>query len=217
MSGMSDDRSLRLESGVASRASGPKWRALAIAAVVLVPVILVAALRRPFPSDRTPEGAYMRIARSVVADEPRAFFAYLEQEAQWACFTIRDMRAKATKRIEASYPEPQRTLMLEQYAKMATAPDGSDVFAIFYADRGWARRLRKDMSGVAKVDVEGERASVVTVQGTRWPFRRRDNGIWGITLFTAELVAESEKATRDLAVVNAAADDYDRAKSAKGP
>lgn len=152
----------------------------------------------------------MRIARSVAADDPRAFFAYLEQEAQWACFTIRDTRAKASARIAKSYPEPQRTQMLEQYAKMAKAPDGSDVFAILYVDRGWARRLRKDMSGVAKVDVEGERASVVTARGTRWPFRRRDNGIWGITLFTAELMAESEKATRDLALVNAAADDYDR-------
>ncbi|MBX3191352.1 MAG: hypothetical protein KF819_30420 [Labilithrix sp.] len=186
-------------------------RAIALVAVLLLPIALVVALRRPYPSDRTPEGAYMRIARAVAEGEPRSFFAYLEQEAQWACFTIRDARAKATQRIEASYPEPQRTQMLAQYAAAAKAPDGSDVFALFYAERGWARRLRKDMSGVVKVDVEGERASVVTAQGTRWPFRLRDNGIWGITVFTAELVAESEKATRDLAVVNAAADDYDRA------
>jgi hypothetical protein len=31
-------------------------------------------------------------------------------------------------------------------------------------------------------------------------------------MFTAELVADRDKATRDLVVVNAAADDYDRAK-----
>jgi hypothetical protein len=51
---------------------------------------------------------------------------------------------------------------------------------------------------------------VVTSRGTRWPFRRRDNGIWGLTIFTAELVAEAERTTRDLEVVVAAADDYDR-------
>ena len=62
-------------------------------------------------------------------------------------------------------------------------------------------------------DAKGERASVVTVRGTRWPFRKRDNGIWGLTIFTAELLAEAEKATRDLAVVEAAAADYDKLRA----
>jgi hypothetical protein len=188
------------------------WRPIAIvAAVVLVPVLVIALVHRPFPSDRTPDGAYMRVAQSVAQDDPRAFFAYLETEAQWACFTIHDMRAKASKRIAESYPEPRRAAMLAQYKGPAEAADGSDVFALIYRERGWARRLRKDLSGVAKVEAEGDRASVVTAQGTRWPFRRRDNGIWGLTIFTAELMADAEKATRDLAVVTAAADDYDRA------
>jgi hypothetical protein len=177
---------------------------------VLVPFGLFATLPRPFPSDHTPEGAYARIARSVTLDDPRSFFAYLETEAQWACFTLRDMRKKAADRIAASYPEPQRSAQLAAYADLAAAPDGSDVFAIVYKSRGWSRRLRKDLSGIGHVELEGERASVVTVHGTRWPFRRRDNGIWGITIFTAELLAEAERATRDLAVVEAAAADYDR-------
>jgi hypothetical protein len=190
------------------------WTPIAIvAAGVLLAMFVSSLLRRPFPSDRTPEGAYMRVAQSVVKDDPRSFFAYLETEAQWACFTIHDMRAKASKRIAESYPEPSRSSMLAQYKSHAEATDGSDIFGLLYRERGWARRLRKDLSGVAKVEVEGERASVVTAQGTRWPFRRRDNGIWGLTIFTAELLAEAEKATRDLAVVTAAADDYDRARA----
>jgi len=48
------------------------------------------------------------------------------------------------------------------------------------------------------VDTQGERASVVTARGTRYAFRRRENGMWGLTLFTADLVAESERASRDL-------------------
>lgn len=166
------------------------------------------ALRTPFPSDQTPEGAYMRIAQSVVQDDPRSFFAYLETEAQWACFTVRDMRRKAVDRIHAAYPEPERTQRAAEYVALAKAPDGSDVFAELYRARGWARRLRKDLSGVARVEREGDRASVVTARGTRWPFRRRDNGIWGITVFTAELLGEAEKASRDLAVVEAAAEDF---------
>jgi len=186
-----------------------------VAALVLVSMVVIGVVHRPFPSDRTPTGAYMRVAQSVAQDDPRAFFAYLETEAQWACFTIHEMRAKASKRIGESYPEPRRSSMLAQYKGAAEAADGSEVFALLYRERGWARRLRKDLSGVVNVETEGERASVVTAQGTRWPFRRRDNGIWGLTIFTAELLADAEKATRDLAVVSAAADDYDRARSSR--
>jgi hypothetical protein len=190
-------------------------RMAVVAVLALVSLLLYATLHRPFPSDQLPDGAYMRIARSVGEDDPRGFFAYLETEAQWACFTVHDMRAKASKRIAESYPEPQRAEMLEQYRAAADAADGSDIFALLYRERGWARRLRKDLSGVAKVEIEGDRASVVTAQGTRYPFRRRENGIWGLTIFTAELLADAEKATRDLAVVTAAADDYDRANKKK--
>jgi hypothetical protein len=191
-------------------------KVLIMAAAVVVPAGAFAALYRPFPSDRTPEGAYMRIARGVTRDDPKSFFAYLETEAQWACYTIRDFRRKARDRVAASYPEPERSKLLETYGPYADCPDGSDVFAILYRTRGWARRLRKDLSGAARVDIDpgGERASVVTVRGTRWPFRKRDNGIWGLTIFTAELVAESEKASRDLAVVESAASDYERLKNA---
>lgn len=183
---------------------------IAIVALVLVPGGLFAALYRPYPPDTTPEGAYMRLARSVTADDPRGFFAYLETDAQWASYTIRDMRRAAKLRIEKSYPEPKRSELVAQYRAFADAPDGSDVFALVYRDRHWDKRLRKDLSGAVRVDLEGDRASIVTARGTRWPFRRRENGIWGLAIFTAELLAEAEKATRDLAVVNAAADDYDR-------
>ncbi len=193
-----------------------RHRALVGGLLLAVLVLLYATLRRPFPSDQTPEGAYLRIAKAVAKDDPRAAFAYLEDEAQWASFTVRDMRRRARERIAASYPEPERTELLARHAEIAAAEDGSDAFALLYRQRGWAKRLRKDLSGVERVESEGERASVVTVQGTRWPFRRRKNGIWGLTIYTAELLAESEKATRDLAVVTSAADDYDRAGSAGG-
>ena len=170
----------------------------------------------PFPSDRTPEGAYLRIAKSVDEDHAREMFAYLETDAQWAAYSIRDARTQASTRVAASYPEPQRAQLLAAYAPIVRAAYGADVFALFAAQKGWITSLRRDLSSVAHVDVEGERASVVTSRGTRYPFRRRDNGIWGITLFTAQLLGESERAARDLAVVNAAADDYDRAAHAAG-
>ncbi len=173
----------------------------------------IKVFHEPFPSDRTPDGAYLRIVLAVDADRPRDMFAYLETDAQWACFTIRDARRTANERVRASYPEPERTQLTEAYRAEESAPDGADVFVIFARRRGWMARLKRDMSGVKRVETDGDRATVVTARGTRYPFRRRDNGIWGLTLFTAELTAEAERASRDLAVVQASSDDYARATS----
>jgi hypothetical protein len=186
---------------------------LVVIALVVVVASVFALLYRPFPSDHTPEGAYMRIARSVTDDRVRDAFPYLETEAQWASYTIRDMRAKACARVRTSYPSEERDKLLAAWGAEADAPDGSDVFALVARRRGWVARLRKDLSGVVAIEADGDRATVVTARGTRYPFRRRDNGIWGLTIFTADLLAESERATRDLAVVNTAADDYNRARA----
>jgi hypothetical protein len=187
---------------------------LALLALAIVAVVATAwsrLARRPFPADTTPEGAYLRIGLAVTEDHPRDAFAYLETEAQWASFTIKDLRARACARIRAAYPERERDALLAAYAREAEAPDGSDVFAMIAREKGWIARLRKDTSGVHEVLVQGERATVVTARGTRYPFRLRENGIWGLTIFTAELVAESERAARDLAVVEKTAADYERA------
>jgi hypothetical protein len=192
----------------------------AVATIVTLFVVLAClaffATRRPFPPDTTPEGAYLRIAKSIGEGKPQDMFAYLERDAQWACYTLRDMRKKAYDRIEATYPEPLRGETLGAYGSIAKAPDGSDVFALLAKERGWTTRLRRDLSGVAKVETNQERATVETANRTRYPFRRRENGIWGLTIFTAELVAESEKAARDLAVIEKAAADYERAAGRSG-
>jgi hypothetical protein len=172
----------------------------------------VALSRRPFPPDTTPEGAYLRIALAVANGHPRDAFAYLETEAQWASYTVHDARRKATDEVASSYPPDQRQGTVAPWASEAAAADGADVFALYAVRRGWVQRLERDLSGVAHVDVQGERATVVTARGTRYPFRRRENGIWGLTIFTAELAAEAERATRDLALVDAAAKDYEAAR-----
>ncbi len=186
--------------------------ALIVGALVLLPAGWFAYAWATYPSDRTPEGAYLRVMSAVNRGKPEAFFAYIETPAQHACFTIRRYRKQARARVLEAYPEPERTRLAEAYAAEAEAPDGADVFAIYAERLGWLDRLRRDMSGIAKVEIEGERATVETVRGTRYPFRRRDNGIWGLTLFTATLVNEAQKAARDAALIEQAAGDYERVK-----
>lgn len=170
------------------------------------------ATRKPFPPDTTPDGAYLRIALALAKNVERDVFPYLETEAQWSSFSIRDMRRETSRLVQAHYPRGEGdTLIAAIREEAAAAADGPDVFLIMSKRKGFAARLRRDLSGIASVEVAGDRASVVTSRGTRYPFRRRDNGIWGLTSFTAELVAERERAARDLAVVRTAAGDYARA------
>jgi hypothetical protein len=184
------------------------------AAVVLLSAVGSRAInRRPFPADTTPDGAYLRIVLAISERQIREVFPYLETEAQWASYTIRDARKKATDRVRASYPPDQQRALLDGWREESDAPDGADVFALLADRRGWIARLERDLSGVTSVDVQGERATVVTGRGTRYAFRRRDNGIWGLTLFTAELAAQAERASRDLEVVEQAAHDYDSARA----
>jgi hypothetical protein len=166
-----------------------------------------------FPPNSTPEGAYMRIAYAISRGDVRVCFSYLEDRAQHAAYSIRDYRRRASERIEGSYPEPERSRLLESYRVHATAEDGADVWVDLAQRRAWIARLRRDLSGIAKIEHAGDRATIETAHGTRYPFRRRDNGMWGLTLFTPDLVAESEKAARDFDVVERAAQDYDRARA----
>lgn len=188
------------------------WIGLILVIVLLLALWIVSHLN--FPSDRTPAGAYLRIAIAVNKADPAAFFAYTENDAQHACYTIRDYRRQIVDLAKAHYPEPDRTQTIEKYQAYASAPDGADVFALYARHMGWLDKLRRDLSGIDHVEIQGDRASVQTVRGTRYPFRRRPNGIWGITLFTVPLLAEAERSARDAAIVKQAASDYQRAQAA---
>ncbi|HXK20990.1 MAG TPA: hypothetical protein VNG33_24435 [Polyangiaceae bacterium] len=204
----------------AAAASAPQsaWFRRRTAALVLLGLAGLVAARvvyayASFPSDRTPEGAYLRVAIAVNRGRAEDFFAYTETRAQHAAYTIRDYRRKARERVLAAYPEPERSRLLREYAAEAEAPDGADIFALYAKRYGWTARLRRDLSGIKKVDLAGERATVETAHGTRYPFRRRENGIWGLTLFTPILDAEAERAARDFSVIDKAAEDFARSPS----
>jgi hypothetical protein len=191
----------------------PRWSRAGwvILAVMLLPLGFYGYSWATFPSDRTPEGAYLRIVKAVNRGKPEEFFAYTEEAAQHACYTIANYRKQLIEVIRKDYPADDARRLEESYARFAAAPDGADVFAIMAHDQGWLAQLRLDVSAIAQVDQEGPRATIQTVRGTRYSMRRRPGGIWGLTAFTPVLVDEAEKAARDLAQVKKAAEDFARA------
>jgi hypothetical protein len=178
----------------AAKRSVRRLALFALAALGAAILARVAYAYLSFPSDHTPEGAYLRVAIAVNRGRPEDFFAYTETRAQHAAYTIRDFRKKARERVLAAYPEPERSRLAEQYASEASAPDGADVFALYARRHGWITRLRRDMSGIKKVEISGDRAQ-----------------------FTPILDAEAERAARDFSIIERAAADYARAPAAPAP
>ena len=183
-----------------------------ILAVVILPLAAYAYSVFTFPSDRTPEGAYLRIVKAVNMAKPEEFFAYTEEAAQHACYTILHYRKEMIELIRRDYPEGEAARLEEQYGQFAAVADGADVFALMAHEQGWLAQLRLDVSGISRIEQDGLRATIETARGTRYSMRRRPGGIWGLTAFTPALVDEAEKAARDLAQVKKAAEDFARVR-----
>ncbi|MBM4359701.1 MAG: hypothetical protein FJ096_16480 [Deltaproteobacteria bacterium] len=164
-----------------------------------------------FPPESEPEGAYLRVVTSLEAGKPEDAFPYLEEEAQVACYTIRDYARLASAAIQADYPAAERERELSRYEPIERAGEPPRVWAHLADERGWLRRLRRDLSGVISVAVVDDRATIVTARGTRYSFRRRPNGIWGLAMFTAQLEAEAKRLARDWELVKTSAADFRKA------
>lgn len=178
------------------------------AALALVVALGLVTAWLSYPSDKSPQGSYLRVVTAVNSGDAAAVFPYIETEAQHAAFTIGKYHRQAHAAVADAYPEPDRSRELERLAALARVEPGPGVFAWYATRYGWMDRLRLDLSGVETVEVNGDRATVETVRGTRYAFRKRDTGMWGLTLFTAQLVADGQKAARDFAQIEAAAKDY---------
>ena len=190
---------------------------LGSSATLLVGIPLAWSLHTSFrfPSDHIPEGAYVRITLAFGNSHLEDCFAFLETESQHALFSIHDFRKRSFERIRESFEEPDRSRLLELYRAEGTAAGPPQEWAVIAHARGWDARIRRDLSGIQSVEVVGDRATIQTVAGTRYPFRRADNGIWGLTSFTPELVEHKERAARDFAIIDSAAHDYDIARGQK--
>jgi hypothetical protein len=186
------------------------WSALVLA-VVGSGVFAVNRVLSRFPAENLPEGAYLRIVTSLEGGKPEDAFPYLEEDAQVACYTIRDYARLASHAIVADYPVAERERELPRYEPIERAGEPPYVWSYFADQRGWLRRLRRDLSGVASVEIVEDRATIVTARGTRYSFRRRPNGIWGLTMFTAQLEAEAKRLARDWELVQKSAADFRKA------
>jgi len=182
--------------------------------LLLIPLALWGYTWAIFPSDRSPDGAYLRIVKAVNQGRAQAFFAYTEEEAQHACFSIRDYRKKTLDLAVKEFPPERLPALHKEYGELASASTGEEVFALIVKREGWLSQLRADVSGIERIEEVGPRATITTAKGTRYSLRRRPNGIWGLTAFTPALRQEAQAAARDFEQVQKAALDFSRVRAA---
>ncbi len=194
---------------------------IALAALAALAIVFVGwRLLAGAPPDTQPEGAYVRVAERISAADARGVFTLLDDDGKSACERLWRARREASTLVESTYPEPradrpldlgaERAQLLESYRPIADAEDPAAVWVVLAAQRSWIAILRRDLSGVTKVDLDGDMAVIHTARGTQYPFAKRANGTWGLSLFTTELVADAWRAERDLEVIRSASADYAR-------
>ena len=178
-----------------------------------VPLGWISAAGRSFPGDHTPEGAYLRIVLAFGKTRLRDCFAYLETASQHALFTVLDYRKRSLGLVRNAFNEPEKSRWIQAWQAEGDAESPDDLWVVLATKNGWDTQLRRDLSGIRTVEHGGDRATIETALGTRYTFRRADNGIWGLTLFTADLVDLKDRSARDFAMTERAAQDYERAKA----
>ena len=150
-----------------------------------------------FPPETEPKGAYLRIVQALQDGRPVEIFPYTETATQHGCYSILGYHRDAYQLITAEFPEERKLSDAPRYEEFAGMKDGSEVFLSIAVRGGYLERLTKDLSAVKQVQINGERATVETVRGTRYSFRRRSNGIWGLTMFSAEIQTEALRSARE--------------------
>ena len=188
-----------------------------VGVTIAVVACFAAVYVRRSPPDTTPEGAYLRLAKNLELVRPEDACSYLEIEARDATYLMARARTDALAKVRASFPVEEARSFAESYGALATGDDGPKAFAHYAEPRGWVRRLAKDLSPIDHVESDGDRATVVTTKGTRYPFRKGRDGRYGFTSFTAELVAQAQQAVRDREVVERSALDYARRRATEKP
>ncbi len=183
--------------------------------MLAVGALLAAVYVRRYPEKTTPEGAYLRLAKHLELGEPELAFSYLEVDARDAAYVMAKARTEALARVRATFPAEEARAFSESYGALATGDDGPRAFARYAEPRGWLRRLAKDVSPIDHIEADGDRATVVTRKGTRYPFHRDRDGRYGLTSFTAELVAQANHAVRDREVIERSAVDYERKRASE--
>lgn len=184
--------------------------AVAVCAVAALGLwLLVQSVTRP-PAATTPEGAYVLLTRTLSDGRDRDAYDLLDDPTRSACEDIVATAGRVARLVLAHFPEAQRESTLARYAPLAHGGDAAELWLDEAERNGWLQRLRSDLSGVAAVEREADRAVVVTVGGTRYPFSRRADGNFGLSAFGTELLRLRDRLAGDAALVEEAAQDYER-------
>lgn len=168
------------------------------------------------PDPRTLEGATAYAAQAIEEDDRTRLFKVIDARARHAMISIVTDRQRARAVIERSYPAEERAPAIAALGDAATVPDAAALFAR-RCDAACIAEIRDSLGAPVEQRVEGRVTIVRTTRERelRW-YRKTDSDWWGLEWRTEALVAERDRANRDLAAIEENASTYDRRRSLEG-
>jgi hypothetical protein len=163
---------------------------------------------------KTPEEAFERLERAILADDGIGFYRCLDGSTQSAIEdTYRDARLQRTI-VQAKYPEAE---MGPALAKLAAAgeDDAPRFFAKIAAERkiveGYRKRLGPAGGPISRKPASKDSYDLARQGGLPFQFARNRDGSWGFSELAGEWALEKERASHAVKTVRENAALYQKA------
>ena len=149
------------------------------------------------PDPRNIRGAIEAAMADIAADEGEQLYLHIDERARHALGGIVVARHKAKKVIESSYPPSERAAALSALGDGAIARNAAALFAM-RCPRACMKEMERNLGAPAEQKFEGNDVIVRTVRGTTTELHLGSDTWYGVVWHTAELMAERDRAAREL-------------------
>jgi hypothetical protein len=169
------------------------------------------------PDPRTLEGATAYATLAVQEADGQRLFRVIDARARHAMISIVNDRRRQRELIERSYPEAERAPAIAALGDAGAARDAPDLFAR-RCDARCMGELRDTLGAPVSTRREGEITVAHTTRDAdvMW-YRKRDGDWWGLVWRTDALIAERDRANRDLTAIAENSATYDRRRQLETP
>lgn len=182
------------------------------ASVALLALACAATGCADAPDPRTVRGAIAAAAAAIEERDPARLFRLVDQRARHAMASIVTDRQEAKRLIAAQYPEEERAAALTALGDAANASSATELFALRCGEPCMTG-LGAQLGAPQAEERTGDEVVVTTARGGTLHMHAGKDGHFGLVWNTPELVAERDRASRELLQIKENAAVYERRRT----
>lgn len=159
------------------------------------------------PDPRSARGAIDGAAQAIEAQDGEALYRLIDERGRHALGGIVKARKQARERIEADYPRAEQASAIAALGDGATAENAAQLFAA-RCEAACMAKIGNLLAAPAREEKTAEGVTVHTVRETEIPMYVGKDTWYGIRWNTEALMAERDRASRELRQIEDNADLY---------